>query len=255
MDPMTGRFVSEDPYLGGTESPVSQHRYLYANQSPLGYADPTGRFSLAEMSTVNTIVGQLVSMNIDFGRQVMNKALAMISTNAEGEAAKASIEQAMAVGEAIGAAVGVLGAAYGVAKIVTSKSFASLVKRMLPGKKPDVKLVRKLSSMSSDLCKGNIECDDIAGALLNHAEGNGSVLRIGEKSYSRVGDLNLPDPTTGKVTGEWNFHDVYTDGVWVYDGFPNAKTPAPMLLSDWERLMQGLNPKYKLRITDVTDKY
>ncbi len=47
MDPNTGRFVSEDPYLGGLESPVSQHRFLYANGGPIDGVDPSGNMTLS----------------------------------------------------------------------------------------------------------------------------------------------------------------------------------------------------------------
>lgn len=46
MDPQTGRFVSEDPYEGEIEGPVSLHRYLYAGESPVNLYDPTGQSML-----------------------------------------------------------------------------------------------------------------------------------------------------------------------------------------------------------------
>lgn len=46
MDPQTGRFVSEDPYTGSVEEPISLHRFIYANVSPLLFQDPTGRASV-----------------------------------------------------------------------------------------------------------------------------------------------------------------------------------------------------------------
>ena len=42
-DPGTGRFVSEDRYMGALADPLSQNRYVYASDNPLRYADPTGR--------------------------------------------------------------------------------------------------------------------------------------------------------------------------------------------------------------------
>ncbi len=55
MDPMTGRFVSEDPFKGDPNGPVSLHRYLYANQSPVKMKDPTGKFGLAEIAVINSV--------------------------------------------------------------------------------------------------------------------------------------------------------------------------------------------------------
>jgi len=54
MDPSGGRFVSVDPYAGKVGSPVSLHRYMYANQSPAKFCDPSGEFS-----SISSISGAL----------------------------------------------------------------------------------------------------------------------------------------------------------------------------------------------------
>ncbi|MCB9913480.1 MAG: hypothetical protein H6827_10820 [Planctomycetes bacterium] len=46
MDPNTGRFVSEDPYVGSRRSPTTLHRFIYANSSPVDQYDPSGKASL-----------------------------------------------------------------------------------------------------------------------------------------------------------------------------------------------------------------
>jgi RHS repeat-associated protein len=46
-DPNTGRFISTDPVEGSLTSPVSRHRYLYGNDNPISYRDPSGEESLA----------------------------------------------------------------------------------------------------------------------------------------------------------------------------------------------------------------
>lgn len=56
MDPNTGRFVSEDPYAGDPNGPVSLHRYLYASATPLQAIDPRGEYSLMEMEIALAIV-------------------------------------------------------------------------------------------------------------------------------------------------------------------------------------------------------
>jgi RHS repeat-associated protein len=38
----TGRFLSHDPFAGDINTPISLHRYLYANASPAVFVDPTG---------------------------------------------------------------------------------------------------------------------------------------------------------------------------------------------------------------------
>jgi RHS repeat-associated protein len=49
-DPATGRFLSRDPAQGAPDTPVSRHRYLYANADPVNARDPTGRETLIELS-------------------------------------------------------------------------------------------------------------------------------------------------------------------------------------------------------------
>ena len=46
----TGRFVSRDIYSGSVRSPMSLHRYLYANANPANGVDPSGKFTLVEAS-------------------------------------------------------------------------------------------------------------------------------------------------------------------------------------------------------------
>jgi RHS repeat-associated protein len=43
-DPDTARFLSQDSYLGESETPPSLHRYLYAYANPTVWIDPTGHF-------------------------------------------------------------------------------------------------------------------------------------------------------------------------------------------------------------------
>jgi len=43
MNPLTGRFVSQDPENGILTDPKTLHKYLYANGDPVDLKDPTGR--------------------------------------------------------------------------------------------------------------------------------------------------------------------------------------------------------------------
>jgi RHS repeat-associated protein len=42
LDPSLGRFLTQDSFLGQIDEPPSLHRYLYANDNPTIFVDPTG---------------------------------------------------------------------------------------------------------------------------------------------------------------------------------------------------------------------
>lgn len=48
MNPLTGRFMSRDPYDGSTILPVTLHKYLYASGDAVDRIDPRGRADLFE---------------------------------------------------------------------------------------------------------------------------------------------------------------------------------------------------------------
>lgn len=73
MDPQTGRFVSEDPFGGDPNGPVSLHRYLYANQSPLMLIDPTGEMSIGQMQMALVSIGILSRMAVPRFASVVNR--------------------------------------------------------------------------------------------------------------------------------------------------------------------------------------
>ncbi|GEM_PF-3338472 len=50
-DPSTGRFLSKDPAGGKLSSPVTQNKYVYANNNPVNAGDPTGLVTNAEMNS------------------------------------------------------------------------------------------------------------------------------------------------------------------------------------------------------------
>jgi RHS repeat-associated protein len=56
-DPNLGRFISKDAYAGTLNDPYSQHDYQYAHANPVRYTDPTGYFTLGDVSAALTIVG------------------------------------------------------------------------------------------------------------------------------------------------------------------------------------------------------
>jgi RHS repeat-associated protein len=56
MNPATGTFTSMDTYGGSVFDPTSLHKYLYANANPVSYTDPSGYFSLPELTVSMTIM-------------------------------------------------------------------------------------------------------------------------------------------------------------------------------------------------------
>ncbi|MEE0265034.1 MAG: RHS repeat-associated core domain-containing protein, partial [Acutalibacteraceae bacterium] len=58
-DTATGRFTSADSYSGTTSDPISLHKYLYAHANPVMNSDPTGYFTLFEMSIAMNVQNTL----------------------------------------------------------------------------------------------------------------------------------------------------------------------------------------------------
>lgn len=48
LDTRVGRFASVDPFIGDLQAPISLHRYLYANVSPVNFSDPSGQTPLTQ---------------------------------------------------------------------------------------------------------------------------------------------------------------------------------------------------------------
>ncbi len=65
-DQSNGRFISQDPFSGSNEDPISLHRYLYASVDPVDRVDPSGKDDLAEV---------LVSTSISEGLQGLKSSV------------------------------------------------------------------------------------------------------------------------------------------------------------------------------------
>lgn len=72
-DPASGRFLSRDPIEGAELEPETFHAYTWASNNPWVYRDPTGLFSLVNISVANGITGQLQNVSrsslVNFFRQ------------------------------------------------------------------------------------------------------------------------------------------------------------------------------------------
>jgi RHS repeat-associated protein len=54
--PGIGRFLTTDPVEGFPNSPISLHRYVYGNDDPINFLDPSGEKSYTEMVTTAGII-------------------------------------------------------------------------------------------------------------------------------------------------------------------------------------------------------
>ncbi|MBK8478493.1 MAG: AHH domain-containing protein [Opitutaceae bacterium] len=75
LNPNSGRFWSMDTYEGAPSDPTSLHKYLYANSSPLSFIDPSGYFSLGELSMVQNVQSRLNQMAIPNVRVIGQKVV------------------------------------------------------------------------------------------------------------------------------------------------------------------------------------
>ena len=69
-----GTFNRVDPYSGNMQDPQSLHKYAYCHNNPVNGIDPTGLFSLAEISIVQAIKTSLRSPRVRMAWKVYNVA-------------------------------------------------------------------------------------------------------------------------------------------------------------------------------------
>ncbi len=84
------------------------------------------------------------------------------------------------------------------------------------------------------ICEGT-DCAEIASKLLAAAGGKGKVIEV---RPSTRGNLNLY--TNGAIEPEQFYHQVYTDGRYVYDARLSSQ---PIPKGDWEQYIKGMNPE------------
>jgi RHS repeat-associated protein len=102
ITPSTGRFWTMDSYESNGHNPIGLHKYLYAQADPVGRIDPSGRFSLAEIS-VSAGIGATLNVALAIPNIVRNW-----SSLTAGDIAKKLGTEA-----AVGAATGVIGGVAG----------------------------------------------------------------------------------------------------------------------------------------------
>ncbi|MGW8761930.1 putative T7SS-secreted protein [Streptomyces sp. NPDC055815] len=86
---------------------------------------------------------------------------------------------------------------------------------------------------------GNIDCSEIAERVLEGSSGNGKIINFTLRGGD---DINIPEDMGSDVSG-YRYHDVYTDGKYVYDP---AMSSDPIPYGDYERAIRLNNPGKKL---------
>lgn len=79
-----------------------------------------------------------------------------------------------------------------------------------------------------------IDCSEIAWKLQSAGDGTGNILEV---RPAQSGDLNVFE--NGSVEGGKYYHQVYTDGNYVYDPRWSSE---PVPLNSWQQSIQYLNP-------------
>ena len=73
-DQSNGRFISQDPYSGNNDDPISLHRYLYASGDPVSRIDPSGKSDLCQVLTgigITATLAGIVGAGISTAREAL----------------------------------------------------------------------------------------------------------------------------------------------------------------------------------------
>ena|GEM_PF-1727648 len=66
-DPTLGRFISRDAYQGSLDDPMSLHKYQYAHANPVVNTDPSGYFSLGQITATLALHTTLAGLSFTTG--------------------------------------------------------------------------------------------------------------------------------------------------------------------------------------------
>ncbi|MEV7754896.1 putative T7SS-secreted protein [Streptomyces griseofuscus] len=98
-------------------------------------------------------------------------------------------------------------------------------------------------AMRSAPTGGNIDCSEIAEYIKRNGGGNGKIINFTTRSSS---EIVIPE-NMGKELVAYRYHDVYTDGRYVYDPGMSSN---PIPYGDFERAIRLSNPGKKLLVQD-----
>jgi len=78
-DPTSGRFLSQDPYSGSNDDPISLHRYLYADADPINIVDPSGEIGEGGIAGVGATLAGVAAFAAQNSAVVLGVGVAVIS--------------------------------------------------------------------------------------------------------------------------------------------------------------------------------
>jgi RHS repeat-associated protein len=75
-DPQTGRFTKRDSHSGNIVEPPTLHKYIYTSNNPVNFIDPTGLYTLSDVSASFSMLNQLAAqMYFSVNSVVLEKAV------------------------------------------------------------------------------------------------------------------------------------------------------------------------------------
>lgn len=209
-DPETGRWQSKDPigFAGG-----DTNLYGYVLSDPVNLTDRSGR-----------IVDALVGLGFKIDEAAGELWFQKLRATDHGE----YVYGLQTVFAGVAVRMAMVGVSLGTAIKGAATSFIESLFMPSPGDAA-TEAMRRLAP----LCSENIDCSEIAEDIRDSA-GHGQVVRMRSSSGR---DLQLEE--FGQIQGGYRYHDVYTDGRFVYD--PRySEDPVP--IEDWRGRMLQLNP-------------
>ena len=205
-DPVTGRFMSNDPVGYTASNPVmSFNRYMYVNNNPYKYTDPNGEFlwgafvgAAAEIA-VQMVVENKGFSDLDYGRIGSSAAIGLVSGGVGGATAKLAshlgkavvgTSSAMKPGVSRVLAEGTKGTISGASTAATSSTLTQL---------NDNGSV-DLGKVGSDTVKGAV-FGTVGGGAAGKVQSNANQKILGSSRAQRLWSNKQPGATAGNIAG------------------------------------------------------
>ncbi len=190
-DTDNGRFISEDSYLGTRENPLSRNRYIYTNNNPVNYVDPSGHLAILLLAAVAGVVaGIYQGVKTGDVKQGIVTGLAVTA----GVAVGALVGVALATSGLVGAVVAGAAGAYAASEVEMTANTALGIESYTPWERQKKSTIDTLSGAAGGaLGYGAGKAIGMAGTAIL---GNQTVKGIINKAAgTKAGEM---------VTGAWN---------------------------------------------------